>query len=328
MAIAAWIFLWHSSLGYRVRAVGAGPDAARYAGIPVRRVTVLALTLSGAVRAGRSDPRLRQRGPSFRHRRFVDGVHRVSWVHRIVAALFGGLHPLWTIPFVAPVRRPPRRANAMQRAIQIPASLVVAMNGPSCCSSSPASTSAGGCTTGHWRCGEDGGSRVRMRASERHRRLRSRTQPERPATAFVAGERNDGILHDLGLRRHGGVGDQAGHAVRLRHPRRDARAASGGLNLGVDGVMLFGAFFAYWIALERRNLLLAVLAASSVGSSSASSTRRSRRPAASRESAGPAVPVRAGAVGAALSPTHRHLTAGTDAAELGGPAARRHPQDR
>jgi simple sugar transport system permease protein len=40
---------------------------------------------------------------------------------------------------------------------------------------------------------------------------------------------------------------------------------SGVLNLGVDGVMLLGAFFAYWIALERDNLWLAVLAAAAVG---------------------------------------------------------------
>ena len=40
---------------------------------------------------------------------------------------------------------------------------------------------------------------------------------------------------------------------------------SGVLNLGVDGVMLLGAFFAYWIALETRNLWLAVLVAAGVG---------------------------------------------------------------
>ena len=39
VAVLAWVFLWQSSLGYRVRAVGAGPDAARYAGIPVRSMT-------------------------------------------------------------------------------------------------------------------------------------------------------------------------------------------------------------------------------------------------------------------------------------------------
>jgi len=40
---------------------------------------------------------------------------------------------------------------------------------------------------------------------------------------------------------------------------------SGVLNLGVDGVMLLGAFFAYWVALETRNLWLAVGAAALVG---------------------------------------------------------------
>jgi simple sugar transport system permease protein len=40
---------------------------------------------------------------------------------------------------------------------------------------------------------------------------------------------------------------------------------SGVLNLGVDGVMLIGAFFAYWVALETGNLWLAVAAAGGVG---------------------------------------------------------------
>jgi simple sugar transport system permease protein len=40
---------------------------------------------------------------------------------------------------------------------------------------------------------------------------------------------------------------------------------SGVLNLGVDGVMLLGAFFAYWVALERQSLWLAVIAAAVVG---------------------------------------------------------------
>lgn len=40
---------------------------------------------------------------------------------------------------------------------------------------------------------------------------------------------------------------------------------SGVLNLGVDGVMLLGAFFAYWVALEQRNLWLAVVVAAVVG---------------------------------------------------------------
>lgn len=40
---------------------------------------------------------------------------------------------------------------------------------------------------------------------------------------------------------------------------------SGVLNLGVDGVMLLGAFFAYWTALETGNLWFAVLAGAAAG---------------------------------------------------------------
>jgi simple sugar transport system permease protein len=47
----------------------------------------------------------------------------------IVAALFGGLHPLLTIPASLLFGGLLVGANAMQRAIQIPASLVIAVNG-------------------------------------------------------------------------------------------------------------------------------------------------------------------------------------------------------
>ncbi len=49
LAVAAYVFLYWTRLGYEVRAVGSGPEAARAAGIPVRRRTVLAMTLSGAL---------------------------------------------------------------------------------------------------------------------------------------------------------------------------------------------------------------------------------------------------------------------------------------
>ena len=45
---------------------------------------------------------------------------------------------------------------------------------------------------------------------------------------------------------------------------------SGVLNLGVDGVMLIGAFFAYWVALETGNLWWAVAAAAGVIETSSS----------------------------------------------------------
>ena len=48
LAFLVYIFLWRTTTGYRIRAVGLNPDASRYAGINVKRNIVLALLLSGA----------------------------------------------------------------------------------------------------------------------------------------------------------------------------------------------------------------------------------------------------------------------------------------
>jgi simple sugar transport system permease protein len=130
MAVLAWVFLWRSTLGFRVRAVGAGKEAARYAGIPVRRMTLLALTISGAM-CGLAGALLVFGSES--HRFVTDGSSTgftgSAGFNGIVAALFGALHPLWTIPSSFLFGGLLVGANAMQREIQIPASLVVAMNG-------------------------------------------------------------------------------------------------------------------------------------------------------------------------------------------------------
>jgi len=130
VAIAAWVFLWRSSVGYRIRAVGSGPDAARYAGINVPRMTTLALTASGAM-CGLAGAILVFGSES--HRFVTDGSSTgftgSAGFNGIVAALFGGLHPLWTIPAAALFGGLLVGANAMQRAIQIPGSLVIALNG-------------------------------------------------------------------------------------------------------------------------------------------------------------------------------------------------------
>jgi simple sugar transport system permease protein len=46
-----------------------------------------------------------------------------------VAALFGGLHPLWTIPASFLFGGLLVGGNAMQRAIQVPSALILALNG-------------------------------------------------------------------------------------------------------------------------------------------------------------------------------------------------------
>ena len=129
-AFAAWAILWRTVVGYRIRAVGAGPDAARYAGMPVPPMTTLALSLSGAL-CGLAGAILVFGSES--HRFVTDGSATgftgSAGFNGIVAALFGGLHPLVTIPASLLFGGLLVGANAMQRAIQIPASVVVALNG-------------------------------------------------------------------------------------------------------------------------------------------------------------------------------------------------------
>jgi ABC-type uncharacterized transport system permease subunit len=49
MAVLVWFFLFKTRLGYKTRAVGFNPEAARYAGMNPGRMMVLAMFLSGAL---------------------------------------------------------------------------------------------------------------------------------------------------------------------------------------------------------------------------------------------------------------------------------------
>ena len=129
-AAVAWFFLWRTTTGYRVRAVGSSAPAARYAGMPVKRMTMLALTISGALCGlagaclvfGSETHRLQTEG-------FATGFTGSAGFNGIVAALFGGLHPLFTIPSSFLFGGLLVGANAMQRVIQIPVDLVIGLNG-------------------------------------------------------------------------------------------------------------------------------------------------------------------------------------------------------
>jgi len=129
-AVAAYILLWRTPLGYRLRAVGQNQDAARYAGIPVKRTITLALTLSGAL-CGLAGAVLVFGSES--HRMVTDGSTAGftgnAGFNGIVAALFGGLHPLWTIPASFLFGGLLVGGNALQRAVQVPSALILALNG-------------------------------------------------------------------------------------------------------------------------------------------------------------------------------------------------------
>ncbi|MFZ2487515.1 MAG: ABC transporter permease [Anaerolineae bacterium] len=124
LAVLVYIFLWRTTIGYRIRAVGLNPSAARYAGIPVRRYMALALILSGAF-AGLAGA-VEVIGV---HHRMIEGMSGGYGFSGIVAALFGKLHPLGAIPASAIFGGLLVGADKMQRTVQVPSSLVVAVNG-------------------------------------------------------------------------------------------------------------------------------------------------------------------------------------------------------
>jgi len=128
-AFLVFIFLWKTTTGYRIRAVGLNPDASRYAGIKVERYIVLALALSGAF-AGLAGA---TQVYGLHHRMFTDGSATGftggAGFNGIVAALFGQLHPIGTIPASFLFGALLVGANSMQRALQIPSAFIVALNG-------------------------------------------------------------------------------------------------------------------------------------------------------------------------------------------------------
>jgi len=129
-AVAAWVLLWRTGLGFRLRSVGLNPAAARYAGIPVKRNIIIAMTLSGAM-SGLAGAILVFGSES--HRMVTDGSTTgftgSAGFNGIVVALFGALHPLWTIPSSFLFGGMLIGANSLQRVAQVPSALIIALNG-------------------------------------------------------------------------------------------------------------------------------------------------------------------------------------------------------
>jgi simple sugar transport system permease protein len=129
LAVVVYIILWRTTLGYRIRAVGQNPDASRYAGIDVKRQVVLALLLSGAF-AGLAGA-IQVFGVN--HRMITDGSATgftgSAGFNGIVAALFGQLHPLGTIPASFLFGALLVGANKLQRVVQVPSAVITALNG-------------------------------------------------------------------------------------------------------------------------------------------------------------------------------------------------------
>jgi general nucleoside transport system permease protein len=124
LAILVYIFLWRTTIGYRIRAVGLNPDASRYAGVKVPFYQALALILGGAF-AGLAGA-VEVMGVQHRLMEGLSGGYGFSG---IVTALFGKLHPLGAIPASLFFGGLLVGGNKMQRAVQVPSALIDTMLG-------------------------------------------------------------------------------------------------------------------------------------------------------------------------------------------------------
>jgi simple sugar transport system permease protein len=115
LAVAVWVLMKYTVIGFDIRAVGANARAAAFAGVPVTRTVVLVAMLSGALAglagaievAGRTSYLTLDMSPGYGY-------------SGIVIAMLAGLHPLGVVAasvFVAGVLV---GADSMSRAIGVP----------------------------------------------------------------------------------------------------------------------------------------------------------------------------------------------------------------
>jgi len=87
--VGVWIFLWHTPWGYALRTMGHNPEAAVYAGTNLKRMTMLAMCLSGALAGGVAVNELM----GVHHRLLLDFAAGYGFTG-IAVALMGRGHPL------------------------------------------------------------------------------------------------------------------------------------------------------------------------------------------------------------------------------------------
>ncbi|RYD06969.1 hypothetical protein N752_01370 [Desulforamulus aquiferis] len=124
LIILAGYFFWRSSLGFRVKLVGEGPDVASYSGIQISKTIVLVMFISSGLAglAGWSEV-------FGIHYRLIDDIAIGYGSLAIVVALLGGLNPLGIMVssfFFAALMV---GGSTMQRMVGVPFSLVNVIQG-------------------------------------------------------------------------------------------------------------------------------------------------------------------------------------------------------
>lgn len=124
LAVLVYFLLWRTSFGFKMRAAGASARAARYGGISVGLMLVVAMTISGAL-AGLAGA-VEVMGV---HHRAIGGITSGYGFSGIVVALFGGLHPVGIIPAAFFFGLILVGGNMTQNAVGVPANMVGVLQG-------------------------------------------------------------------------------------------------------------------------------------------------------------------------------------------------------
>ena len=124
LAGLVWVVMWRTTLGFRMRAAGAGSKAARYAGIDVERSLVSAMLIAGGF-AGLAGA-VEVAGV---HHRAIEAISSGYGFAGIVVALFGGLHPAGIVPAAAFFGLLLVGADMTQRSAGVPANMILVLQG-------------------------------------------------------------------------------------------------------------------------------------------------------------------------------------------------------
>jgi simple sugar transport system permease protein len=123
-AIGVYLLLWKTAFGYEIRAIGINPTAASYKGIPVAKVMLLVIILSGAIAglAGACEvpglqPRLRLE------------VSTGYGFTGIIIAMLGRLHPVGVVLAAIFFGALVTGSSAMQIAVNVPVAIAQAVQG-------------------------------------------------------------------------------------------------------------------------------------------------------------------------------------------------------
>lgn len=124
LAVLVYLLLWRTTWGFKLRAAGAEAKAARYGGIKVESCLLAAMVLAGAFAglAGAVEV-------TAVHRRAIEGISSGYGFSGIVVALFGGLHPAGIIPSALFLGLLLIGADMTQRAMSVPANMVLVLQG-------------------------------------------------------------------------------------------------------------------------------------------------------------------------------------------------------